>query len=391
MTIGYMLNRFLDKVVRPEVHLFGLTRSAFLALGYVGLFLACLLVMSLVMFSGLSYWLMALLILTAVITFLSLNMVVKIITGWEIIVCIHHQVAVLLITIFILRLLNQPILPYLAITMLGVGVFIGIGRLGCLMVGCCHGRPSAWGVCYRDEHAAAGFDPYFVGVRFFPIQAIASFLLLANVTVGALLVILNKPGDALVWYLTAYCTGRFFLEFFRGDTNRPYFQGISEPQWNALAVISAVLLVGIGGWLPLLWWQMAAATVVFLLTPIVMIQARRSRKGKRYYWQPGHIREVAAMVHRIPATTTPNTPIALDINTTSLGISISASEVQSDDGPIKHYALSAADGRMTAAHAANIANLIMHLQHPAQPSELVAGNQGIFHLLVRPQLIGGKG
>jgi hypothetical protein len=208
------------------------------------------------------------------------------------------------------------------------------------------------------------------------------------VTVGALLVLLNKPGDALVWYLTAYCTGRFFLEFFRGDTNRPYFQGISEPQWNALVVILAVLLVGIGGWLPLLWWQMAAATAVFLLTLIVIFQAQRSRKGKRYYWQPRHIHEVAAMVHHIPATPTPNTPIALDINTTSLGISISASEVQSDDGPIKHYALSADDGGMTVDNAAVIANLIMHLQHPAQPSELVAGNQGIFHLLVRPTIVG---
>jgi hypothetical protein len=133
---------------------------------------------------------------------------------------------------------------------------------------------------------------------------------------------------------------------------------------------------------------MAAAIVVFPLTLIVIFQAHLSRKGRRYYWQPGHIHEVAAMVHHIPATPTPNTPIALDINTTSLGISISASEVQSDDGPIKHYALSAADGRMTAAHAANIANLIMHLQHPAQPSELVAGNQGIFHLLVRPTIVG---
>jgi prolipoprotein diacylglyceryltransferase len=383
-------NTQLDRLVRPQVHLFGLTRSAFLAMGYLGLFLACLLAMSLVMFSGLSYWLMALLILTAVITFLSLNMVVKIITGWEIIVCIHHQVAVLLITALILRLLNQPILPYLAITMLGVGVFIGIGRLGCLMVGCCHGRPSAWGVCYRDEHGAAGFDPHFVGVRFFPIQAVASFLLLANVTVGALLVIIGKPGEALVWYLTAYCTGRYFLEFFRGDTNRPYFQGISEPQWNALAVILAVFLTGIGGWLPLLWWQAAVTAVVLMSTLVIVFRARLPRKNKRYYWQPRHIHEVAAMVRGVTTTRMSNTPIALDVNTTSLGVRISASEVQGEEGPIKHYALSADDGGMTVDNAAVIANLIMHLQHPAQPSELVAGNQGIFHLLVRPQLIGGK-
>ena len=168
MTLQQSFNRQLDRLVRPEVHLFGLTRSTFLVMGYVGLVLASLLAISLVMFLGLSYWVMALLIFTAVNTFLSLNMIVKIIIGKEAIVCFHHQIAVILVTTFLLNLFNQPVLPYLTITMLGVGLFIGMGRIGCLMVGCCHGRPSRWGVCYRHEHAEVGFASYFVGVRFFP-------------------------------------------------------------------------------------------------------------------------------------------------------------------------------------------------------------------------------
>ncbi len=376
----------MDKLVRPELHLFHLTRSTFLVMGYVGLLLACLLVMSLSMFWSLSYGLMALLIVTAVITFLALNMLVKIITGQETIVCIHHQVAVVLVTALLLKLLHQPVLPYLAIIMLGVGVFIGTGRIGCLMVGCCHGRPSRWGVCYGHKHAQAGFAPYFVGVRFFPIQAVASCLLFANVAVGALLVLLGKPGQALVWYLVVYCTGRFFLEFFRGDPARPYFWGLSEPQWNALVVTVVVLSAGASGLLPVLRWQLAATAVLILGALVVIIRARSPQKDRRYYWQPRHVREVAEAVNQIYPRPLTGTPVVMDVTTTSLGICISASHVPDADGFVNHYALSAANGTMTPASAAAIAALIMHLKHPVQPGELVNSNRGIFHLLVPAQL-----
>ena len=389
MTVRDSFNRVLDWMVRPEVRLFGLTRSTFLVMGYVGLFLACLLAMSLVMFWGLAFWLMGLLILTAVITFLSLNMAVKIISGWEMIVCIHHQVAVLLITTLLLRLLNQPVLPYLAITMLGVGVFIGIGRLGCLMVGCCHGRPGRWGVCYRQEHAEAGFAPYFVGVRFFPIQAVASLLLFGNVIVGTLLVLLGNPGAALVWYLVVYCTGRFILEFFRGDPARPYYRGLSEPQWNALVVILGVLLVGMAGGLPVLAWQIILTVVICLLALVMMLRAHFPRRGHWYYRQPRHVQEVAELLMKESLLAAIETPITLDPETTSLGLRISAGRINGMDGPVKHYALSAVDGTLSAAHAADMAALILQLQHPTEPGQLVAGNQGVFHLLIQPQPAGG--
>jgi prolipoprotein diacylglyceryltransferase len=390
MTLQESFNRQFDRLVRPEVSLFGLTRSTFLVMGYVGLFLANLLAMFLVMWIGLSYWIMELLIVTAVMTFLALNMLVKIITGEETIVCIHHQVAVLVVTTLLLKILQQPVLPYLAITMLGVGVFIAMGRIGCLMVGCCHGRPSRWGVCYRHEHAAAGFAPYFVGVRFFPIQAVASLLLFGNVAVGTLLMLLDKPGQALIWYLVMYCTGRFFLEFFRGDPDRAYFRGLSEPQWNALALTLAVFMLGVAGWLPVLWWQVGATAVVNLCALIVITRTHLPQKGRLYYWQPRHVREVAEVVYQIPLEAASGTPIALDIKTTSLGICISGSRVQSAEGLIKHYALSATNGTMTARDAADVANLILHLQHPAQPSELVTGHYGVFHLLVKPQPAGAE-
>ena len=42
--------------------------------------------------------------------------------------------------------LELPVLPYLDLTCLGLGIFLVCGRQGCLMVGCCHGKPCGWGI-----------------------------------------------------------------------------------------------------------------------------------------------------------------------------------------------------------------------------------------------------
>lgn len=107
----------------------------------------------------------------AVIIFLGMVMATKIITGEERLSYCDHEIVIMVVAALFLWLTHQPILFYLDITILGIGTFLFCGRIGCLMVGCCHGRPYHWGVCYRPEHAAVGFPPYYVGVRLFPIQA----------------------------------------------------------------------------------------------------------------------------------------------------------------------------------------------------------------------------
>ena len=106
------------------------------------------------------------------------------------------------------------------------------------MVGCCHGRPHRWGVCYREEHAAVGFTPYFVGVRLFPIQAVESLWVFCIVTTGVTFVLNGRPaGAALAWYVVTYDLGRFCFEFLRGDPDRPYLWGFSQPQWISLLLM----------------------------------------------------------------------------------------------------------------------------------------------------------
>ena len=203
---------------------------------------------------------------------------------------------------------------------------------------------------------------------------------------------MGKPGEALVWYLVIYSSGRFFIEFFRGDPARPYFWGISEPQWNGLVVIVAVFLVGIMGTLPLLWWSVMVTAVVSTVVVTVALRTHWRKLDKKLLLRPRHVEEVAQAVSDIVDANEEeaDAPVMMDIKKTSLGICISAGQVKGAAGSLNHYALSSDNGLMTAEIAAVIADLIMHLKHPIEPGELVTGNRGVFHLLVQPQLTGSE-
>lgn len=175
----------------------------------------------------------------------------------------------------VLRLLQQPILPYLDVMILGIGIFLACGRLGCFMVGCCHGQPHRWGVRYRREHAAAWFTPYFVGVRTFPIQLVESLYVLGAVIVGMILILSrHPPGTALAWYVVTYDVGRFFFEFLRGDSNRPYYHGFSQPLWISPILMLLALCLEIIEALPFAFWHFAA-TAFLGVTMIAVALHRR--------------------------------------------------------------------------------------------------------------------
>lgn len=402
MVLGKLLNRALDELVHPEIHLFHRAQPAFLVCGYVGLASAILLGMVLVIDQGLSPWVMAAVILAAVLAFLGLAMATKIITGEEQLIYYHHQIAVTVASAFLLWLLRQPVLPYLDVTLLGVGVFLVCGRAGCLMVGCCHGRPHRWGVCYRQEHAEVGFTPYLVGVRLFPVQAVESLWVLGTVLVGSALVLIGRPpGEALAWYVITYNIGRFCFEFIRGDPARPYRWGFSEAQWTSLLLMCTVVWIELAGALPFHLWHVGAAAGVACAMVAVALGRRFRRTARHRLLHPRHVREVAEIIglasnpaigkelgpSRVPQN---SARAAIDIGCTFLGVQISAGRIESVQGRIDHYTLSSRNGAMSEKTARTLADLIVQLGHPFHSSELVTQTQGVFHLLVRPLTAGSQ-
>ena len=365
----------LDRLVRPEVRLLGRSRPAYRVCGYVGLGLAVALAMALVWQQGLSPAVMLAVIAAAVATFLALAMATKLVAGEENLVYYHHEIAVVIAASALLWLLDEPVLAYLDPTILGVGLFLACGRVGCLMVGCCHGRPARRGVRYRAEHAAVGFPAYLVGVRLVPVQAVEALWALGIVLVGSGLVLAGQPpGSAFAWYVVAYDLGRFAFELVRGDPQRRYLLGFSEAQWIAVLLTALVVAGELAGVLPFAAWHLGAlggmAAAMLALT-------WRSRSGVDALLRPRHVEEIAAMLSPVAG------PGIVRVGQTSLGVRVSAGRVESGGDRLAHYTLSTGDGSLTTATAAALAGLVVKLGHDARPYDLVPGGSGVFHVLIR--------
>lgn len=347
------------------------------AIGWVtGIALACFLTD----YQHLPLWVTGVLAVGSVLTFLALVMATKIATGEESIVYYHHEIAVLVVSALLLVLLGQPLLPFLDAVFMGLGLFLACGRIGCLLVGCCHGRPSPWGVRYRLEHAKAGFAPHLVGVKLFPIQLVESLFVFATVAVGVTLMLAGAaPGSALAFYSIAYGLARFSFEFFRGDRARPYWRAFSEAQWTTLVLMSATAAAETGGLLPLSGWHLAA--VAALALTMIVVGAGETRE--RAMLRARHIEQLAELAEEASARAGSEGSVA--IGETSLGIQLSASRVRDEHGEREVLAFSSPSGPLPPETTQALTRLLARLRRVERPSEVVASDRGVVHLVLPPE------
>lgn len=363
--------------------------SAFRLCGYAGILLASVLANALGIYRGLSPGVMLTITAAAIMIFFALAMATKIAVSEERLVYYHHEIAVVSGVALFLRCLHQPVLPYLDMTMLGLGVFLACGRIGCLLVGCCHGRPCRWGVRYSREHAAAGFTPYYVGISLFPVQALESLWTLCIVAAGAAMMARGSvPGSVFALYVVLYGLGRFCFEFLRGDPDRPYFFGFSEAQWTSVILMSLTVLSEAVHKLPFQAWHWAITTLIVLGMAAVAVGRRFQRTPAHRLLHPSHIREIAEAItfatgerpERTDAV--PQQGSEIRLGCTSLGVRISAGQVRAGGAVRNQYAVSQDDGTMNADCAYKVAKAISLLRHSSADFELVRGNMGVFHILI---------
>jgi phosphatidylglycerol:prolipoprotein diacylglycerol transferase len=126
----------------------------------------------------------------------------------------------------------------------GIPLVHGIGRLACLLGGCCYGAPTdmPWGIVYSDEiaHQHNGTP---LGVPVHPTPLYEFFLELVNF---AVVWRLWKRGPR-PWVIPAtwallYGAERFVIEFFRGDP-RGQFGPFASSQWISLALVPLMALL----------------------------------------------------------------------------------------------------------------------------------------------------
>jgi phosphatidylglycerol:prolipoprotein diacylglycerol transferase len=95
-------------------------------------------------------------------------------------------------------------------------------KVGCLLNGCCYGRPSSlpWAITFPQGGAGAP-----AGVPLHPTQIYEILVVLA---VAVVLVTLNRQrwqGTMLLWFLAVYGLGRAITEFWRGDVDHHTYVG----------------------------------------------------------------------------------------------------------------------------------------------------------------------
>lgn len=120
-------------------------------------------------------------------------------------------------------------IPYLALEQ-------AIGRIGCLLNGCCYGKPLAWGIYFPVHRAylhptqlyeSLGLIFIFVFLKFFQAKS-------------------KLDGTIFVLYLFAASLLRFMVEYFRAVPGG-VFSGLSLSQWICLAMMA--LAAGF-------WWRL---------------------------------------------------------------------------------------------------------------------------------------
>jgi phosphatidylglycerol:prolipoprotein diacylglycerol transferase len=156
------------------------------------------------------------------------------------------------VTVALLYLRRHKLPLWTTTDVFAPGIALGhvVGRLGCLMAGCCFGRPTTvpWAITFHDAAANANVGTP-LGVPLHPTQlyeAGAELLILVF-----LLAFERKgrvfPGRTFWSYMLLYGVSRFVIEFYRGDPRGTVFDVLSTSQFVSvilvpLAVVMLVLL-----------------------------------------------------------------------------------------------------------------------------------------------------
>jgi len=117
-----------------------------------------------------------------------------------------------------------------------------IGRLRCLVQGCCHGKPSDESIGIRFTHPLSRVNKIsgLKGVALHPTQL---YSICCNIISGLILARLYSIGMPAVFitgiYLILNGLGRFVEESFRGEAQTPYWKGMRIYQWIAIVNITA--------------------------------------------------------------------------------------------------------------------------------------------------------
>lgn len=152
--------------------------------------------------------------------------------------------AAILVAVWYFRKYKLPVMIYLDIFAPAVSLGHAIGRIGCLMAGCCFGKPAAVGAWYAITFSGQPHSFAPAGIPLYPTQIMESAGELIIFT--SLFFLRYKKrfnGQIIGTYLILYGILRFFIEFVRGDMDRGFV--ISDVLSVSQLVSIAMVAIGI--------------------------------------------------------------------------------------------------------------------------------------------------
>ena len=176
-------------------------------------------------------------------------------------------VGAVLVFVFYTRRHRLPVWQVLDVFAPATALGIGVGRFGCLLNGCCWGKPAElpWSIRFPaqslpwQDQVLHGWIASDVGqsLPVHPTQlymALDGFILLALVL--AFFPYRRRNGDAMALLMVGYGVGRFAIEFLRGDVP-PLADGLTISQNISLLLFAG----GIALWCYLRYQPSAARAV----------------------------------------------------------------------------------------------------------------------------------
>lgn len=161
-----------------------------------------------------------------------------------------------IVSFFFIRKHKLPVLLTIDIFAPAIAIGHAVGRIGCLMAGCCYGKElshAAWyGITFPD--GVGSFAP--PGIELFPTQLFESF---GEIVIFCLLMLVRKfkkfDGQLISVYIILYAILRYVNELFRGDQVRGF---LIDPWLSTSQAISIALFV-LGVFMYLKLWRRAAS------------------------------------------------------------------------------------------------------------------------------------
>jgi phosphatidylglycerol---prolipoprotein diacylglyceryl transferase len=154
-------------------------------------------------------------------------------------------VAAVVVALVYLRRHRMPLWTTTDVFAPGIALGHIVGRFGCLMAGCCFGRPAhvPWAITFHSEAAALNSGTP-LGVPLHPTQLYEAA---AEAVILGVLLWLERhgrrfPGRTFWTYMLLYAVSRFAIEFYRGDP-RGAVGVLSTSQFVSIIVVPLAIVM----------------------------------------------------------------------------------------------------------------------------------------------------